>query len=117
MHGSSRVRKRVAAKSVNSLISAALEMVPNDVPLAERHLLRALRLCERYRVRRPILLRRLYCRRCKRPILPGKTSRFRIRRGGRAHLSITCLRCGSVARLPLRPDASRDQAPSGEKVP
>jgi ribonuclease P protein subunit RPR2 len=105
----SRNVKREAAKDVNRLIDAALRMMSDDPPLADKYVLKALRLCERHRVRRPLLLRRLFCRRCKRPIFPGRTSRSRVRRGGGAHVSITCFLCGSVMRVPLGQDGLKDR--------
>ncbi len=100
--------RREAAKSVGRLIAASLEVAPKDLALSESYLKKARRICERYRIRKPPLLRRLYCRKCKHPIFPGRTSRFRVRRGGGGHLSITCLLCGSVSRIPLRSDITRN---------
>ncbi|MBO3802285.1 MAG: hypothetical protein JTT11_00175 [Candidatus Brockarchaeota archaeon] len=96
-----RFVRREAAKVVDRLIEASLKAVSKDQALGENYLDKARRVCERYRIRKPPLLRRLYCRRCKRPIFPGRTSKFRIRRGRGKHLSITCLLCGSVTRIPL----------------
>ncbi|MGQ9513512.1 MAG: hypothetical protein ACUVTL_00410 [Thermoproteota archaeon] len=96
-----RIIRRNAADSVGRLIAISIKVAPDDEALAANYIRKALRLCERYRIRKPLLLRRLFCRKCKNPIFPGKTSRFRIRRGRVRHLSIMCLICGSIARIPL----------------
>ncbi|MEL9929490.1 MAG: ribonuclease P Rpr2/Rpp21/SNM1 subunit [Sulfolobales archaeon] len=57
-------------------------------------------------VRIPFHLRRFYCRKCFTPLIPGRTSRVRIKNSGK-HLVriVTCLSCGYVYRLELERDS------------
>lgn len=66
--------------------------------LADRYVELARNVGMRYNVRVPPPLRRKSCRACYRYLLPGTTSRTRLRRG---RLVITCLRCGHITRIPL----------------
>lgn len=107
-----RRRRGVARARVDTLLDIAIETYPTDLSLAETYVRRALAICQRYRVRRPLLLRRLYCRSCKSPIFPGRTSRVRVRPNQR-HLALTCLRCGSTMRIPLGERRLRGEPEAG----
>lgn len=72
----------------------------------------AIRIVEELRretnVRIPVHMRRMYCRKCLTPLVPGLTARIRITGSGRGlRRVVTCLSCGEVYRLELaRPGAS-----------
>jgi len=85
------------------LIKVAFEWVREDKIDFARN---AIRIVEEMRretnVRIPPGLKRLYCKRCLTPLVPGKTSRVRIRnRGKRIEKITTCLVCGEVYRLEI----------------
>jgi ribonuclease P protein subunit RPR2 len=66
--------------------------------LADRYVWLARRIGMRYNVRVPAAHKRRFCKRCYRYLLPGVTSRTRLKRGRSV---TTCLRCGHVMRVPL----------------
>jgi len=70
------------------------------IDLADRYVELARAVGMRYNVPVPATMRRRACRGCHGYLLPGATSRTRLNRG---RLTITCLRCGHVTRIPLGP--------------
>ena len=66
---------------------------------ADRYIDMARRVGMRYNVRFRPEHRGRFCKACYRYMLPGSTSRTRLKRGRRV---TTCLRCGHVMRSPLR---------------
>ncbi len=55
------------------------------------------------RVRMPRASRRLFCKRCRAPLIPGVTSRVRLASQGRLSYIVTrCLVCGWIHRLPYK---------------
>lgn len=60
------------------------------------------RLYLRNKVKVGVELKRRYCKRCFTPLVPGLTSRVRVRGRGRSVVRVTtCLSCGEVYRLEL----------------
>ena len=54
-------------------------------------------------VRPPRSVRRGICRRCKTPLIPGLTSRVRLRsQGGLSYIIVRCLVCGWMHRYPYK---------------
>jgi ribonuclease P protein subunit RPR2 len=70
------------------------------IDLADRYIELARAVGMRYNVTVPASMRRRACRGCHGYLLPGATSRTRLNRG---RVTITCLRCGHVTRVPLGP--------------
>ncbi len=68
---------------------------------AQRHTDLARRIASRNRVHLPPDLKRRVCPACKSYVGPS-TSRTRIRQERESHVTITCLRCGHITRIPLR---------------
>lgn len=57
----------------------------------------------RTRVRMPKRLKRGLCKNCNLPLIPGITSRVRLRsQGGFSYRVLTCLRCGWMHRYPYK---------------
>ncbi|MDW8010781.1 MAG: ribonuclease P, partial [Sulfolobales archaeon] len=58
-----------------------------------------LRILQKSRARKPIYYRRWVCRKCRTPLVPGATSRVRVR-GTRSYLVVVkkCLICGWINR-------------------
>ena len=66
-----------------------------DYDLARRYVELIIRLSHKARVKPPKYIRRGYCRRCKTPLIPGVTARYRIQSEGRgSRVVVTCLLCG-----------------------
>ncbi|MCS6767396.1 MAG: hypothetical protein RMJ59_00260 [Candidatus Nitrosocaldus sp.] len=88
----------MARQRIGILFRNVLDTAKYDLMLAERQALIIRRLSMRYRVRLPYEVRQLFCKRCKRLIIPGVTSRVRIGRSSIRAVRITCLHCNHVYR-------------------
>lgn len=97
-----RQTEQIALERVRTLFRLAEEAFPSDPVRAQRYVDLARRIAMRTRLRLPRDLRRRVCRRCKAYLVPGATSRNRIRQRREPHVAITCLRCGVTTRIPLR---------------
>lgn len=61
------------------------------------------RITERTRVRPPREVKRLVCRNCGVPLIPGVTARVRLRgQGGLSYVVVTCTVCGWLHRYPYK---------------
>jgi|FaiFalFF_MnMetaG_3_1042247.scaffolds.fasta_scaffold00054_23 ribonuclease P protein subunit RPR2 len=56
------------------------------------------RISMRYRVRLPYEIRQLFCKKCKRLIVPGITARVRVGHSSIKAVRITCMHCNHVYR-------------------
>lgn len=97
-----RQTETIAAERIRILFQQAEEAFPDDPELAQRHVDLARRIAMRTRTHLPRDLRRRICRKCKAYLVPGATSRTRIRQRREPHIATTCLRCGHTTRIPLR---------------
>ena len=85
----------IGAERIQILIANALsEAKENRDELANYHAHIAKKIAMRLRLRLPYTYRQLYCKKCKRFIVPGKNSRIRIGRSRIRCIRITCLNCG-----------------------
>ena len=66
---------------------------------ARRYVELARRIGMRYNVRVPPEFRRRFCKKCLHYLVPGLNARVRI---GGGRLSVTCLGCGAIQRMPYR---------------
>ena len=96
------VDREVAGERVQILLRLAQETDRTDGALAQRYVDLAKRIVEKSKVRIPPQYKRLICKKCGRLIIPGSTSRIRLRQRREPHLTITCLRCQGIYRIPLR---------------
>jgi ribonuclease P protein subunit RPR2 len=76
------------------------------LPMADRYVELARRIGMRYNVRVPRAAKRRFCRGCYGYLLPGVTSRTRLKRG---RVVTTCTQCGHVMRMPLRDRVTRSR--------
>ncbi len=89
--------KDIARERIQGLFELAEREAKADrQPMAKRYVSLALRIGERHKVRAGH--KRQYCSKCHSFFVPPKNVRVRTSRG---RLSITCLECGNIARLPL----------------
>lgn len=92
----------IAMERIHELFGLADEVFSKDPARAQRYVDLARRIAMRTRIRLPRDLRRRICKRCKGFLVPGVTSRTRIRQRRESHVAITCISCGAVTRLSLR---------------
>ena len=94
--------KHAARERIDRLVDVALEMSSQDVERSEAALTTALKILRRYNIRDvPLFKRYFYCHGCKSVIVPGRTATVRVSSGKVKSLSVTCLKCRHVYRIPL----------------
>jgi ribonuclease P protein subunit RPR2 len=90
--------RAIAAERVERLLELAELSFRNHPDLSDRYVQLAWRLKTRYNLKLPQRLKRKFCRKCLSFWRPGVSCRVRIRQSS---VTITCLRCGRVIRLPF----------------
>src|SRR5712692_7669586 len=95
--------REVAGGRIERLFSLAEETVHTEPELAQRYVDLALKMGMRCRVRLTQPQRRVICHKCKTYLQPGVNARIRTRQNREPHVSISCLSCGAVMRIPLKP--------------
>ncbi len=100
IHAWKAEHKRIAAERMERLFELADEIFDGRPELADRYVQLAWRLKTRYNVRPPARLKRKFCRKCLSFWKPGASCRVRIQSG---RVTITCLKCGYIVRLPYKP--------------
>ena len=90
--------KIVAQERILILIRNAFQKIDDDYELANSQAQIAKRIAKRLRLKLPYDIRQLYCKKCKRFIVPGFNCRVRIGRSKIKALRITCLLCNNVYR-------------------
>ena len=93
--------RAVAERRIATLLAHARaeHLADGASPLPDRYAALSLRIAQRYQTGLPPAAKAQLCRACG-AYRTGATSRTRLT-GGR--LSVTCLRCGAVARRPIAP--------------
>jgi ribonuclease P protein subunit RPR2 len=91
-------QKDLAMQRIEILVQNALENVKSDAELAQKQAMLAKKISNKFRVRLPYEIRQLYCKKCKRFIVPSIDARVRIGRSNVKAVRITCLRCGHIYR-------------------
>lgn len=87
----------MARERVEILLANAIETAKNDTVLAKRQAEIARQICLKYNLRRQYYDKQLFCRKCKKFIIPGVSSRVRLGYKPKA-VKITCLECGYIYR-------------------
>jgi ribonuclease P protein subunit RPR2 len=100
----SRVLRDLALQRMRILYDLSVEAVrKGDKELARRYISLIIELAGKSRTRPPRYIRRGYCRRCRIPLIPGLTARYRIVSEGKgSRLVITCIECGWRRRLMIK---------------
>ncbi|MBA3750391.1 MAG: RNase P subunit [Nitrosopumilus sp.] len=88
-------KKQLALQRVINLIDHAL--FTQDLFL-EDHISTAKKIIAKYKINIPFEYKILFCKNCKKFIIPGKNSRIRIGRSRIKALRITCKLCGHTYR-------------------
>jgi ribonuclease P protein subunit RPR2 len=94
-----RQLKDLARERIDILVANALGEKQEELAALQASL--AKKIAMRYRLRLPYDIRQLYCKGCKKFIIPGRSARIRIGRSGTKAVRITCLSCGHVYRKVL----------------
>jgi ribonuclease P protein subunit RPR2 len=93
---------KIALERILALFQQAESTFPQDPQQAQRHIDLARKIAQRTRTHLPPHLRRQVCRKCNAYLVPGSTSRTRIRQRREPHVATTCLKCGNIQRYPLK---------------
>lgn len=68
---------------------------------SHRYIQLARKIAMRYNIRMPKYLKRKFCKKCYRYLVPGVNCRVRTNKAKQV-VAITCLKCGNVTRYPYR---------------
>jgi ribonuclease P protein subunit RPR2 len=90
--------RELVTERMQILIGNALENARTNPELAQRQASLAKRLSTKHRVRMPYELRMNFCKKCKKFIVPGFTSRIRLGRSSVKSIRITCGFCNHTYR-------------------
>lgn len=99
----SRKKNKVAARNIAKeriryLFDLANSEYSEDPEKSKRYVVLARKIGMRHRVSIPPELKRRFCKNCGSLLVPGNSSRVRLKDG---RLTITCLICGSIKRYPF----------------
>ncbi len=99
-----KLLKRKALREINYLLELAFNAARKDnIQQARKYVEHAIRFSMKTNIRIPADKKRMICKKCHVPLIPGKTSSIRLhRRGKRSYITIRCLECGWVRRLEYR---------------
>ncbi|HJU13917.1 MAG TPA: RNase P subunit [Candidatus Nitrosotalea sp.] len=89
------------------LIQNAISNAKSNPELAQRQAGLAKKLSMKYRIRMPYELRMNFCKKCKKFIVPGFTSRIRLGRTDIKSVRITCKFCNHTYRKIIRKQATQ----------
>ena len=95
--------KQIARERVQILFQQAMRMYKTDPQLARSYIGTARKISMAARLRLPAAYTRRICKNCNTLLVPGESSRVRIKPTRETHLVVTCLKCGSLKRIPMRP--------------
>ena len=87
----------IAVERIGRLFELAEQVFEKYPELADRYVELAWRIATRYNIRLPAPLKRSFCRKCLSFFRPGVSCRVRVQSG---YVTVTCLRCGCITRLP-----------------
>lgn len=88
-------KKKIALQKASVLIDAALS---SQSLFADDYIKTAKKIISKYKLKMPFEYRILFCKNCKKFIIPGKDARIRIGRSKIKALRITCKKCGYTYR-------------------
>lgn len=90
--------KKIARERIAILFAQAHDAFATHPDLSDRYVAIARNIAMRQRIRIDRRFRREFCRRCSSFLVPGHSSRVRVRGG---NVVVTCLRCRQRRRYPL----------------
>ncbi len=98
------VVRDIGYQGIRILFNEAVRLTRAGRVEEARNLIRdAEELRKRVKLRKPFMLRRMVCKNCGAPLIPGLTATYRLRRDGSVtRLVVTCTICGYKRRFVLR---------------
>jgi ribonuclease P protein subunit RPR2 len=94
--------KQIARQSVQVLFELAENTRKTNPKFAQRYLEIAQKIAMSARLCLPAAYTRQICKECNTLLIPGESSRIRIKPRREPHVVITCLKCGYQTRIPLK---------------
>jgi ribonuclease P protein subunit RPR2 len=94
--------KQIARKRVQILFEQANRNCKENPPLAQSYILTARKIAMAARMRFPPIYKRAICKNCNTFLVPGESSRTRIKQSREPHVTVTCLKCGNQSRFAIR---------------
>jgi ribonuclease P protein subunit RPR2 len=93
--------KQIAQQRVHILFEQAKSNYKENPQLAQRYVETARKIAMSARMRLPSTLKSQVCRNCNTLLVPGESSRVRIKPRRETHIVTTCFKCGHKTRIPL----------------
>ena len=90
--------KSIAQERMKILMGNAISNSRSNPRLAQRQASLAKKLSTKYRLRMPYDFRMNFCKKCKKFIVPGVSSRIRMGRSSTKSIRLTCNYCGHIYR-------------------
>ncbi len=94
-----KASKQIATQRVSNIINSILKS--KDDSFSDQNVRMVKRIIEKYKIKIPFEHKILFCKNCKKFIVPGKNSTIRIGRSRLKALRITCKLCGHTYRKVL----------------
>ena len=101
--------KQIARQRVQVLFQQATHTYKTNPRLAQNYIGTARKIAMAARMRLPATYKRQVCRNCNTFLVPGDSSRVRIKPRREPHVVVTCLRCGRQTRFPLKPKKNKEK--------
>lgn len=94
-----KLERKIAKERIEILFRLIEEVKKENYDLARRYVELARKIAMKYRIKLPKEFKLKFCKKC---LYPYKEGRFRVRIA-KSRVIITCLNCGYVRRIPIRP--------------
>ncbi len=94
--------KQIAKQRIQVLFQQARDIHKIDPHLAQRNIETVRKIAMSARLSLPKVYARQICKKCNSLLVPGESSRVRIKSKREPHVVVTCLKCGNKTRTPIR---------------
>ena len=91
-------KKEIASRRILILFENAISNSRNNPELSQRQAHIAKKIAMRFKIKMPWQIRSSFCKKCKKFIVPGTTSKVRIGRSNVKSIRITCKFCSHTYR-------------------
>ena len=91
--------RKIALERVNILFNEAKKAFREEPDLSDRYVNLARKIAMKYKIKLPSKLKRRFCKKCHRYLVPGINLRVRTKKG---NIVYCCLNCNNVARFGYR---------------
>ncbi|MGM0685779.1 MAG: ribonuclease P protein component 4 [Promethearchaeati archaeon] len=93
--------RRLAKARIQILWKQAKEIATESPRVAREYIRTIKRIAQKARISLPKEITRRICKECNSVLIPGRNVRFRMRSNRSTHLTVTCLHCGCIRRVPV----------------